>query len=89
MLSEDALRRCLRDLEAGHVERTESVTDKSKSGQAICAFANDMPGRQQTGVLFVGVRDNGDRVNVSIGLKSPARAVRTVRSHWNPSGSRA
>ncbi|HVC61471.1 MAG TPA: ATP-binding protein [Acetobacteraceae bacterium] len=66
MLSEDLLRRFLRDLEADHVERTESITDKSKFGQAICAFANDMPDRRQIGVLFVGVRNNGDCANVEI-----------------------
>lgn len=66
MLSDDDLRRYLRDLEADNVERTTSRTDKDKFGQAICAFANDLPDRRQTGVLFVGVRDNGDCANVDI-----------------------
>ena len=67
MLSDDELRRCLRDIEADNVERTASHADKDKFGQAICAFANDMPGRGQTGVLFVGVRDNGDCANIEVG----------------------
>jgi ATP-dependent DNA helicase RecG len=66
MLSDDELRRYLRDLEADNVERTVSRTDKEKFGQAICAFANDMPGRRQTGILFVGVRDNGDCANIDV-----------------------
>ncbi len=66
MLSDDELRRYLRDPEADHVERTVSRTDKEKFGQAICAFANDMPGRRQTGVLFVGIRDNGDCANIDV-----------------------
>jgi len=60
------LRQLLYDLEADHVERTESVTDKAKFGQAICAFANDMPNRGKIGVLFVGVRDNGQCANADI-----------------------
>jgi ATP-dependent DNA helicase RecG len=69
MLSDDELRQCLSNLEADNVERTESRTDKDKFGRAICAFANDLPDRRQTGVLFVGVRDNGDCANVEVDEK--------------------
>jgi ATP-dependent DNA helicase RecG len=60
MLSDDKLRRLLRHMEADHVERTQSRTDRRKFGEAICGFANDLPDRRQVGVLFVGVQDNGD-----------------------------
>src|SRR3974390_3022027 len=60
MLSDDELRQLLRQGEADHVERTQSRADKRKFGETICAFANDLPDRRQVGVLFVGVRDNGD-----------------------------
>lgn len=66
MLSDDELRRLLRDAEADHVERTQSRTDRRKFGEAICAFANDLPGRRQVCVLFVGVLNNGDCANVQI-----------------------
>lgn len=66
MLSDDELRRLLRQGEADHVERIVSFTDRRKFGEAICAFANDLPDRRHQGVLFVGVRDNGDCANVSI-----------------------
>ena len=66
MLSDDELRRYLGDLEADNVERTRGIVDKDKFGQAICAFGNDLPNRGKTGVLFVGVRDNGDCANLAI-----------------------
>lgn len=66
MLSDDELRRYLRDLEAVNVERTAGVRDKRKFGEAICAFANDLPGRGQAGVLFVGVHDDGGCANLPI-----------------------
>ena len=66
MLSDDELRQHLRDIEADHVERTAAPTDKDKFGQAICAFANDLPGRRQTGVLFVGIKDNGECAGIDI-----------------------
>lgn len=47
------------DVERDCVERKAALTDKDKVGQAICAFANDLPGRGRTGVLLIGVRDDG------------------------------
>jgi len=51
----------LQDLEADWVERKESFKGDvpSKAREAICAFANDMPGRGKAGVLFIGVKDDG------------------------------
>ena len=66
MLSDDELRGLLRHGEADHVERTQSRIDRRKFGEAICAFANDLPDRRQVGVLFVGVQDNGDCANITI-----------------------
>ena len=60
MLSDDDLRQLLRHGEADHIERTISLTDRRKFGEAICAFANDLPDRRQLGILFIGVKDNGD-----------------------------
>ncbi|MGH3911658.1 MAG: AlbA family DNA-binding domain-containing protein, partial [Pseudonocardiaceae bacterium] len=58
-LAEDDLRALLRDLESDRVERKESAADRDKLSQAVCAFANDMPGHNLPGVLFVGVTDSG------------------------------
>lgn len=66
MLADDELRQLLRLGEADHIERTQSRTDKRKFGEAICAFANDLVDRRRTGVLFVGVRDDGACANIEI-----------------------
>lgn len=49
MLTEDQLQAKLGDLEADNIERTMSVNDRDKFGQAICAFANDLPNRRHSG----------------------------------------
>lgn len=60
MYNAEQLERLLLDLESDCVERTRATQDRSKIGQAICAFANDLPGRGSVGVLFIGVtRDGG------------------------------
>ena len=66
MLSDDTLRKLLRSGEADHVERTRELADNKKIGEAICAFANDLPDRRETGVIFVGVTDDGDCANTDI-----------------------
>ena len=47
------------DLESTNVERTISVSKESKFGEAVCAFANDMPGTGKPGYLLIGVGDDG------------------------------
>jgi ATP-dependent DNA helicase RecG len=51
----------LDDLESDRAERKEAWVGSApeKARQAICAFANDLPGSSQPGVLFIGVKDNG------------------------------
>ena len=49
----------LQDLESDRVERKASVSDKEKICQAICAFANDLPGHRRAGVVFIGASDDG------------------------------
>ena len=44
--------------ESAHVEFKESVSDATGIREAICAFANDLPGRGRPGLLFVGVKDD-------------------------------
>jgi ATP-dependent DNA helicase RecG len=66
MLSVPELADRLFDLEAHHVERTRTGQDSSKIGQAICAFANDLAGRGDTGVLFVGALDDGSCAGLEI-----------------------
>ncbi len=59
MIAKDRLKGLLIDLEADNIERTTSRTDTDKFCQAICAFANDLPGHGSPGYLLIGVQDNG------------------------------
>lgn len=49
----------LQDLESDRIERTVSTHNTDKFAQAICAFANDLPGHRQPGYLLIGVDDLG------------------------------
>lgn len=56
-----------RELESDRVERKESWRSaKEKIREAICAFANDLPGYGLPGVIFVGVKDNGACAGLAI-----------------------
>ena len=45
--------------ENDRVEFTASTTDLDKFRQAICAFANDLPGNGEPGNIFIGLEDDG------------------------------
>ena len=51
----------LDDIESDLVERKQSLKGDTpkKARQAICAFSNDLPNRNQPGVLFIGANDDG------------------------------
>lgn len=67
MLSDDDLCTLLRRGESDRVERKESFAiSKDKIAQAICAFANDLPGHKAPGVVFIGVHDDGRCVGLPI-----------------------
>lgn len=55
------------DLESDRVERKESWnSSKEKIREAICAFANDLPDHGLPGVIFIGVKDNGECAGLTI-----------------------
>ena len=58
-IDDHELERIARDIESDRVERKETFTDRDKVAQAVCAFANDLPGYGQPGYLLVGVTDHG------------------------------
>ena len=58
-LTSEQLFSLLADLESDRVERTISFEKTDKFSEAICAFANDMPGNQLPGYLFIGADDQG------------------------------
>lgn len=57
MITEQELRTLLGDLESDRVERTTSTNNTDKFCEAICAFANDLPGNNRPGYLVIGARD--------------------------------
>jgi len=66
MISKAELIELLADLESDRVERTTSVNSTDKFGQAICAFANDLPDHRRPGYLLVGVNDNGTLAGLKV-----------------------
>jgi ATP-dependent DNA helicase RecG len=60
-LTDDELLTLIADLESDRAERKRAWKGDApdKGRQAVCAFANDLPGHGQPGVLFVGVEDDG------------------------------
>jgi len=60
-LSDMELLHLLDDIESDRVERKSSWKGDTpnKARQAICAFANDLPGYNKQGILFVGMNDDG------------------------------
>jgi ATP-dependent DNA helicase RecG len=61
MITQEELNKLLLDLEADKIEKTISLTDADKFGEAICSFCNDMPNHQLPGYLIVGVNNDGSR----------------------------
>lgn len=59
--SDTELEVLLDDLESDCVERKESFKGDvpKKARQAVCAFANNLPGHDKPGILFIGARDDG------------------------------
>ncbi|MDZ7620286.1 MAG: ATP-binding protein [Patescibacteria group bacterium] len=65
-MTNEQLEGLLAELESDCVERKESLSDGDKIRQAICAFANDLPGHGRPGVLFVGVDDRGQPTSMTV-----------------------
>lgn len=65
-MDEQELTTLLNDLESDRVERKASTSDGRKIRQAICALANDLPNHKKSGVLFIGVNDDGTCSNLSV-----------------------
>jgi ATP-dependent DNA helicase RecG len=59
MLTETDLESLLDEMESDRAERKEAMSDGDRIRQAICAFANDLPGHNAPGVLFVGAKNDG------------------------------
>ncbi len=66
MLTDNEIKALLKDMESDNVERTVSTNKTDKFCEAICAFANDMPGRSKPGYLFIGADDKGNIKGINI-----------------------
>ena len=65
--SDEELLDLLNTIESDRVERKRSFkNDAEKARQAICAFANDLSGHNQPGLLFIGAEDNGEPSGIAI-----------------------
>lgn len=65
-MDDSELELLLADLESDRSERTTSTTDTDKFGEAMCAFANDLPNHRRPGYLFVGAKPDGAPSGASI-----------------------
>ena len=57
--TQDELTALMREIESDRVERKRSAADRSGIRRNLCAFANDLPGRETPSVIFIGVEDDG------------------------------
>lgn len=67
-LTDQELLELLNDTESDRAERKETFKGDvpKKARQAICAFANDLPGHNRAGVLFIGATDKGEPSGVDV-----------------------
>lgn len=65
-VDDETLAALARDPESELVERKESLTNKSRVCEAICAFANDIADRDQPGYVMIGVSDRGEPTGLHV-----------------------
>ncbi len=67
-LSDQELEALLDDLESDRTERKEAWAGSAseKVREAVCAFANDLPGHGLPGIVFIGAKDNGQPAGITV-----------------------
>lgn len=68
--------------ESYRIERTISTNNMDKFQEAICAFANDLPGSRKKGYLLIGVLDDG-RINGMSVDDTLMKKISGIRSDGN------
>lgn len=83
-VSDAELEALAREPECDRIERKESWLGDApdKGGQAVCAFANDLPNHRKPGFLLVGLRDDGSPSNYPV-TDELLRTLADVRSSGN------
>lgn len=66
--TDQELETLLDDLESDRTERKEAWAGSApeKVREAVCAFANDLPGHALPGVVFIGAKDNGHPAYITV-----------------------
>ncbi|GEM_PF-4372749 len=67
--------------ESDRVEKTESLNNTDKFSEAICAFANDMAGTQQPGIIAEAMKTLGYVNRYGYGVQ---RAKELLINNGNP-----
>jgi ATP-dependent DNA helicase RecG len=65
-MTDAELERLLADVESDQSERKQSLADRDKIREAICAFANDLPNHAAPGVLYIGAKDDGSCAGLAV-----------------------
>lgn len=68
--------------ESYRIERTISTGNMDKFQEAICAFANDLPGKRQKGYLLIGVYDDGQISGLKVD-DALMKKISAIRSDGN------
>lgn len=70
------------DVESDRSERKQSLADRDKIREAICAFANDLPNYAAPGVLYIGAKDDGSCAGLMV-TDELLRTLADMRSDGN------
>ncbi|MBK6659802.1 MAG: putative DNA binding domain-containing protein [Proteobacteria bacterium] len=65
-MNEQELTDLIANHEADRVEFTTTTRDTDKFSEAVCAFANDLPGHGRPGHLVIGVDDKGRYAGITV-----------------------
>jgi ATP-dependent DNA helicase RecG len=82
MLTDSELEALMIDRESDRVERKASLANAESIREAICAFANDLPGYRLPGVVFVGINDDGSCASFAL-TDDRLRTLADMRSDGN------
>ena len=66
MITPDHIKALLADIENERVERTIATKETDKFARAVCAFANDLPGKGKPGYLLIGANDDGSLSDLKV-----------------------
>jgi len=81
-MTDTELERLLADVESDKTERKQSLSDRDRVREAICAFANDLPNHQAAGVVFIGAKDDGSCAGLTV-TDQLLRILADMRSDGN------